>query len=54
MFIGAAIGIAASALPGMNLAAGSPWDRSHVRSHAALPLTSTLLAVLLLGVDVLL
>ncbi len=36
MFIGAALGIAASGLPGMNLAAGDRHGhRSHVRSYAA-------------------
>jgi len=52
MFIGAAIGIAASALPGMNLAAGIAMGIGAMcAAMLRLPLTSTLLAVLLLGVD---
>ena len=52
MFIGAAIGIAASALPGMNLAAGiATGIGAMCAAMLRLPLTSTLLAVLLLGSD---
>jgi len=52
MFIGAAIGIAASALPGMNLAAGIAMGIGAMcAAMLRLPLTSTLLAVLLLGID---
>ena len=52
MFIVAAIGIAASALPGMNLAAGIAMGIGAMcAAMLRLPLTSTLLAVLLLGVD---
>jgi H+/Cl- antiporter ClcA len=52
MFIGAAIGIAASALPGMNLAAGIGMGIGAMCAvMLRLPLTSTLLAVLLMGVD---
>jgi H+/Cl- antiporter ClcA len=52
MFIGAAIGIAASALPGMNLAAGIAMGIGAMcAAMLRLPLTSTLLAVVLLGVD---
>jgi len=52
MFIGAAIGIAASALPGMNLAAGIAMGIGAMcAAMLRLPLTSTLLAVLLLGAD---
>jgi H+/Cl- antiporter ClcA len=52
MFIGAAIGIAASALPGMNLAAGIAMGIGAMcAAMLRLPLTSTLLAVLLLGTD---
>jgi chloride channel protein, CIC family len=52
MYIGAAIGIAASALPGMNLAAGIAMGIGAMcAAMLQLPLTSTLLAVVLLGVD---
>ena len=52
MFIGAAVGIAASALPGMNLAAGIGMGIGAMcAAMLRLPLTSTLLAVLLMGVD---
>jgi chloride channel protein, CIC family len=52
MFIGAAVGIAASGLPGMSLA---PAIATGIGAMCAamlrLPLTSTLLAVLLMGID---
>ena len=52
MFIGAAIGIAASGLPGMNLAAGIGMGIGAMcTAMLRLPLTSTLLAVVLMGVD---
>jgi H+/Cl- antiporter ClcA len=52
MFIGAAMGIAASALPGMDLAAGIAMGIGAMcTAMLRLPLTSTLLAVVLLGVD---
>jgi H+/Cl- antiporter ClcA len=52
MFIGAAIGIAASSLPGMNLAAGIAMGIGAMcAAMLRLPLTSTLLAVVLLGTD---
>ena len=52
MFIGAAIGIAASGLPGMNLAAGIGMGIGAMcAAMLRLPLTSTLLAVVLMGVD---
>jgi H+/Cl- antiporter ClcA len=52
MFIGAALGIAASWLPGMNLAAGIGMGMGAMcAAMLRLPLTSTLLATLLLGVD---
>jgi H+/Cl- antiporter ClcA len=52
MFIGAALGIAASGLPGMNLAAAIGMGMGAVcAAMLRLPLTSTLLATLLLGVD---
>ena len=52
MFIGAALGIAASALPGMNLAAAIGMGIGAMcAAMLRLPLTSTLLATLLLGVD---
>jgi H+/Cl- antiporter ClcA len=52
MFIGAALGIAASGLPGMNLAAGIGMGMGAMcAAMLRLPLTSTLLATLLLGVD---
>jgi H+/Cl- antiporter ClcA len=52
MFIGAAIGVAASALPGMNLAAGIAMGIGAMcAAMLRLPLTSTLLAVVLLGTD---
>ena len=52
MFIGAAVGIAASGLPGMNLAAGIGMGIGAMcAAMLRLPLTSTLLAVLLMGVD---
>ncbi|MEW1981361.1 chloride channel protein [Citricoccus sp. NPDC079358] len=52
MFIGAALGIAASGLPGMDLAAGIGMGMGAMcAAMLRLPLTSTLLATLLLGVD---
>ena len=52
MFIGAAIGVAASALPGMNLAAGIGMGIGAMcTAMLRLPLTSTLLAVVLMGID---
>src|SRR6476619_3268546 len=52
LFIGAALGIAASGLPGMNLAAAIGLGMGATRAAMLrLPLTSTLLATLLLGVD---
>ncbi|WP_260982317.1 chloride channel protein [Arthrobacter sp. U41] len=52
MFIGAALGIAASGLPGMNLAAGIGMGMGAMcAAMLRLPLTSTLLATLLMGVD---
>jgi H+/Cl- antiporter ClcA len=52
MFVGAAVGIAASGLPGMNLAAGIGMGIGAMcAAMLRLPLTSTLLAVLLMGVD---
>ena len=52
MFIGAAAGIAASALPGMDLAAGIAIGIGAMSAAMLrLPLTSTLLAVLLMGTD---
>jgi H+/Cl- antiporter ClcA len=52
MFIGAAIGIAASGLPGMNLAAGIGMGIGAMcTAMLRLPLTSTLLAVVLMGAD---
>ncbi|UNK44576.1 chloride channel protein [Arthrobacter sulfonylureivorans] len=52
MFIGAALGIAASGLPGMNLAAGIGMGMGAMcAAMLRLPLTATLLATLLLGVD---
>ncbi|MDR7084275.1 H+/Cl- antiporter ClcA [Arthrobacter ginsengisoli] len=52
MFIGAALGIAASGLPGMNLAAAIGMGIGAMcATMLRLPLTSTLLATLLLGVD---
>jgi H+/Cl- antiporter ClcA len=52
MFIGAAVGIAASGLPGMNLAAGIGMGIGAMcTAMLRLPLTSTLLAVVLMGVD---
>jgi H+/Cl- antiporter ClcA len=52
MFIGAAIGIAASGLPGMDLAAGIGMGIGAMcAAMLRLPLTSTLLAVVLMGVD---
>ncbi|WP_222612658.1 chloride channel protein [Arthrobacter sp. PM3] len=52
MFIGAALGIAASGLPGMNLAAGIGMGMGAMcAAMLRLPLTSTLLATLLLGTD---
>jgi chloride channel protein, CIC family len=52
MFIGAAIGIAASGLPGMNLAAAIGMGIGAMcTALLRLPLTSTLLAVVLMGVD---
>ncbi|BCW71336.1 chloride channel protein [Arthrobacter sp. NicSoilB8] len=52
MFIGAALGVAASWLPGMNLAAAIGMGMGAMcAAMLRLPLTSTLLATLLLGVD---
>ena len=52
MFIGAAVGIAASALPGMDLAAGIAIGIGAMSAAMLrLPLTSTLLAVLFMGTD---
>jgi H+/Cl- antiporter ClcA len=52
MFLGAAIGIAASGLPGMNLAAAIGMGIGAMcAAMLRLPLTSTLLAVTLMGVD---
>ncbi|HEX9226630.1 MAG TPA: chloride channel protein, partial [Arthrobacter sp.] len=52
MFIGAALGIAASGLPGMDLAAGIGMGMGAMcAAMLRLPLTSTLLATLLMGVD---
>ena len=52
MFIGAALGIAASGLPGMDLAAGIGMGMGAMcAAMLRLPLTSTLLATLLLGID---
>lgn len=52
MFIGATLGIAASALPGMDLAAAIAMGIGAMcAAMLRLPLTSTLLATLLLGVD---
>ncbi len=52
MFIGAAIGIAASGLPGMDLAAAIGMGIGAMcAAMLRLPLTSTLLATLLMGVD---
>ena len=52
MFIGAAVGIAASGLPGMDLAPAIGMGIGAMCSAMLrLPLTSTLLAVLLMGAD---
>jgi hypothetical protein len=52
MFIGAVLGIAASGLPGMHMAAGIGMGIGAMCSTMLrLPLTSTLLATLLLGAD---
>jgi H+/Cl- antiporter ClcA len=52
MFIGAALGLAASGLPGMDLAAAIGMGIGAMcAAMLRLPLTSTLLATLLLGVD---
>ena len=52
MFIGAASGVAASGLPGMDLAAGIATGIGAMSAAMLrLPLTSTLLAVLLMGTD---
>ena len=52
MFIGAAIGIAASGLPGMSLAPAIGMGIGAMcATMLRLPLTSTLLATLLLGAD---
>ncbi len=52
MFIGAALGIAASALPGMSLAPAIAMGIGAMcAAMLRLPMTSTLLAVLLLGAD---
>ena len=52
MFIGAAVGIAASGIPGMNLAAAiGTGIGAMCAAMLRLPLTSTLLAVVLMGID---
>ena len=52
LFIGAAFGIAASGLPGMNLAAGIAIGMGAMSAAMMrLPLTATLLAVVLMGAD---
>jgi H+/Cl- antiporter ClcA len=52
MFIGAAVGIAASGLPGMHLAAAIGMGIGAMcTAMLRLPLTSTLLAVVLMGAD---
>ena len=52
MFIGAAVGIAASGLPGMDLAPAIGMGIGAMCSAMLrLPLTSTLLAVVLMGAD---
>jgi H+/Cl- antiporter ClcA len=52
MFLGAALGVAVSGLPGMNLAAGIGMGIGAMcAAMLRLPLTSTLLAVLLMGTD---
>jgi H+/Cl- antiporter ClcA len=52
MFVGAALGIAASGLPGMDLAAGiATGIGAMCAAMLRLPLTSTLLAVVLMGTD---
>ncbi|MGH3340242.1 MAG: chloride channel protein, partial [Propionibacteriaceae bacterium] len=52
MFVGAALGIAAGGLPGMDLAAGIATGIAAMSAAMLrLPLTSTLLAVLLMGTD---
>lgn len=52
MFIGATLGIAASSLPGMDLASAIAMGIGAMcATMLRLPLTSTLLATLLLGVD---
>jgi H+/Cl- antiporter ClcA len=52
LFIGGAFGIAASALPGMNLAAGIAIGIGALSAAMLrLPLTATLLAVVLMGAD---
>ena len=52
MFIGAAVGVTASGLPGMDLAAGIATGIGAMSAAMLrLPLTSTLLAVLLMGTD---
>jgi H+/Cl- antiporter ClcA len=52
LFIGAAVGIAASGLPGMNLAAGIGMGIGAMcTAMLRLPLTSTLIAVVLMGAD---
>jgi H+/Cl- antiporter ClcA len=52
MFVGAALGVAASALPGMNLAAGIGMGIGAMcAAMLRLPLTATLLAVVLMGTD---
>jgi H+/Cl- antiporter ClcA len=52
MFIGAAIGIAASGLPGMDLAPAIGMGIGAMcAAMLRLPMTSTLLAILLLGAD---
>ena len=52
MFIGAAAGIAASHLPGVEAIPAARWGSARcARSCSRLPLTSTLLATVLLGTD---
>jgi H+/Cl- antiporter ClcA len=52
MFIGAALGIAASGLPGMELAPAIGMGIGAMcAAMLRLPMTSTLLAILLLGAD---
>jgi len=52
MFVGGAIGIAVSGLPGVDLAAGIGMGIGAMAvSMLRLPLTSTMLATLLMGID---